>query len=119
MFCVHRTKVAVLGSRDQMCINGDVTRLPSNAAKNRACRDKVKARSCSFFNNLDEKMDQLSLEPVADIEEIVGYGKRNRVCPFYLTKSNEKQTDVIFMPYNYIFDPSVSRTMKLDLNNPR
>ena len=62
-------------------------------------------------------MDQLSLDPVADIEELVGFGKRNRVCPYYLAKSVEKQADVIFMPYNYIFDPSVRRSIKLDLMN--
>ncbi|OQV21781.1 Regulator of telomere elongation helicase 1-like protein [Hypsibius exemplaris] len=112
-----RTKVSIMGSRDQMCLNTDVSRLPSNAAKNGACREKVKARSCHYYNNLDEKMDSLSLEPVADIEELVGFGKRNRVCPYYLAKAGEKQADLIFMPYNYIFDPAVRRTVKLDLMN--
>ena len=100
-----------------MCINTDVQRLPNNAAKNRACRDKVKARRCKYYTNLEEKMGNLALGPVSDIEEVVSYGKRNNVCPYFLSKNSEKLAEIIFMPYNYIFDPSIRRTMKLELAN--
>ncbi|GAU92233.1 hypothetical protein RvY_04341 [Ramazzottius varieornatus] len=113
----NKSKVSVLGSREQMCIHEDVQRLPNNPAKNRACRDKVKARRCKYYMNLEEKMDSLALNPVSDIEELISYGKRHTVCPYFLSKSTEKTADIVFMPYNYIFDPSIRRTMKLELQN--
>ncbi|XP_055332533.1 regulator of telomere elongation helicase 1 homolog [Paramacrobiotus metropolitanus] len=115
----RNVRVATLGSRDQLCINPQVSQLPNIAAKNKVCRDKVNTRSCKFYVQLEQqaKESTLAVEPAADIEDLLSFGKKNRVCPYYLAKSYEKSAEVIFMPYNYIFDPTVRRTIKLDLMN--
>lgn len=113
-----RKKVAALASREQMCINPQVTNMANNAAKNRVCRIKVKTRSCAFYQRFEEtKESAMAATPCADIEEMINYGNRHRVCPYYLSKNSEKSAEIMFLPYNYVFDPSIRRTMKLDLEN--
>ena len=56
---VPRPKVAVIGSREQLCIHSEVMRTESNAEKVHLCRAKVKSRTCGFYNNLDSKYNVL------------------------------------------------------------
>lgn len=37
----------------------------------------------------------------------------SRVCPYYLSRSLKQHADIIFMPYNYLLDPKVSRLIFL------
>lgn len=46
-------KVAVLGSRDQLCIHPEVSRETNSANKIHMCQAKVKARTCFYYNNVD------------------------------------------------------------------
>lgn len=43
----RRPKAAILGSRQQMCQNPAISKLPGGAI-NQACRAVVKSRSCSW-----------------------------------------------------------------------
>jgi Rad3-related DNA helicase len=56
-----------------------------------------------------------SLAGVFDIEEIVEYGKENVACPFYLARELQKTAEVILMPYNYIIDPAVRKSLGISL----
>lgn len=53
---VARPKVAIIGSREQLCINSEVMKAESNSEKVHLCRAKVKSRQCGFYNNLDSKL---------------------------------------------------------------
>jgi regulator of telomere elongation helicase 1 len=112
------TKTVVLGSRDVMCIHEEVSRLPTSSAKNMACQVRVKARSCAFYNNVAQKKEEMSLteKPILDIEDLVTSGRRNRFCPFFMSREVvKKDADVIFMPYNYLLDPKLRATHGIDL----
>ncbi|XP_018604601.2 regulator of telomere elongation helicase 1 isoform X2 [Scleropages formosus] len=102
----YRPKVCVLGSREQLCINPEVMRQESNHVKVHMCRAKISSRSCIFYNNVEEKStDKELVNSILDVEDLVKAGNKNRVCPYYLSRSLKQQADIIFMPYNYLLDP--------------
>uniref|UniRef100_A0A8C8R767 Regulator of telomere elongation helicase 1 n=1 Tax=Pelusios castaneus TaxID=367368 RepID=A0A8C8R767_9SAUR len=114
---VYRPKVCVLGSREQLCINPEVKRQESNHMQIHMCRMKVVARTCHFYNNVEEKSSEKELtNSILDIEDLVKNGNKHRVCPYYLSRSLKQQADIIFMPYNYLLDSKSRRAHSLDLN---
>ncbi|XP_038164925.1 regulator of telomere elongation helicase 1 [Cyprinodon tularosa] len=113
----YRPKVCVLGSREQLCINQEVMRQESNHIKVHMCRQKVSTRSCVFYNNVEEtSTDRDLVNSILDVEDLVKYGNKQRVCPYYLSRSLKQQADVIFMPYNYLLDPKSRRAHNIELN---
>ena len=95
---------------------------------NHACSKLTKERKCRFRNNLegfvlsnDESSSSSSSssmmhqvqQPVLDIEELVSLGQSRSICPFYFTKSQIATADIVFIPYNYLFD---SQTRQHSLN---
>ncbi|XP_053368397.1 regulator of telomere elongation helicase 1 [Clarias gariepinus] len=112
----YRPKICVLGSREQLCINQDVLKQESNHVKVHLCRAKVSTRSCVFYNNVDEKStDKDIINSILDVEDLVKAGKKQRVCPYYLSRSLKQHADLIFMPYNYLLDPKSRRAHNIEL----
>uniref|UniRef100_A0A4W6E882 Regulator of telomere elongation helicase 1 n=1 Tax=Lates calcarifer TaxID=8187 RepID=A0A4W6E882_LATCA len=113
----YRPKVCVLGSREQLCINQEVMHQESNHVKVHMCRAKVSTRSCVYYNNVEERStDRDLVNSILDVEDLVKFGKKQRVCPYYLSRSLKQQADVIFMPYNYLLDPKSRRAHNIELN---
>ncbi|XP_044068758.1 LOW QUALITY PROTEIN: regulator of telomere elongation helicase 1 [Siniperca chuatsi] len=113
----YSPKVCVLGSREQLCINQEVMRQESNHVKVHMCRGKVSTRSCVYYNNVEEKSTDRDLaSSILDVEDLVKFGNKQRVCPYYLSRSLKQQADVIFMPYNYLLDPKSRRAHNIELN---
>lgn len=104
----NTVKVSVIGSREQLCIHEQVRKEMSNAAKVHMCRAKVTGRTCFYYNHFEEikrNSDPRQLVgDVVDIEDMVRYGEKQRVCPYYIAKELKNDADVIFMPYNYLLD---------------
>uniref|UniRef100_A0A8C7H8W9 Regulator of telomere elongation helicase 1 n=1 Tax=Oncorhynchus kisutch TaxID=8019 RepID=A0A8C7H8W9_ONCKI len=112
----YRPKVCVLGSREQLCINPEVMRQESNHLKVHMCRQKISTRSCAFYNNVEEKsMDKDLVNSILDVEDLVKAGNKQRVCPYYLSRSLKQQAEIIFMPYNYLLDPKSRRAHNIEL----
>ncbi|XP_014001577.1 regulator of telomere elongation helicase 1 isoform X2 [Salmo salar] len=112
----YRPKVCVLGSREQLCINPEVMRQESNHLKVHMCRQKISTRSCVFYNNVEEKsMDKDLVNSILDVEDLVKAGIKQRVCPYYLSRSLKQQAEIIFMPYNYLLDPKSRRAHNIEL----
>ena len=58
-------KAVVIGSRDQLCIHPEVKQENNATVKTHLCRQKVKTRTCHFYNNyekLKESKETLILE---------------------------------------------------------
>lgn len=116
-------KMAVMGSRDQLCINPAVMQEKSNAAKVNACRAKVSTRTCIYYNNVDTKKSASDFTRAADdgsrvldIEDLNKLGSKHRCCPYYLARSMAKDSaDIIFMPYNYLLDPAARKMNGIEL----
>uniref|UniRef100_A0A8C7YUV4 Regulator of telomere elongation helicase 1 n=1 Tax=Oryzias sinensis TaxID=183150 RepID=A0A8C7YUV4_9TELE len=113
----YRPKVCVLGSREQLCINPEVMRQESNHVKVHMCRGKVSTRSCLYYNNVDERStDKDLVNSILDVEDLVKFGNKQKVCPYYLSRSLKQQADIIFMPYNYLLDPKSRRAHNIELS---
>ena len=108
---------------------------------NNGCNKLNKERKCLFRNNLDDRggAPPPSVEiatsataatsggggvgsyeqPVMDMEDLVAYGKVNKICPFYHTRSLLKDAELLFVPYNYLFDRDAreSSLSEIDFEN--
>lgn len=107
-----------IGSRDQLCINPDVANLEVKSAKNQTCHHKVKNNLCTYHHNYERKISDIRMtnSKVFDIEDLMKFGNEHKACPYYLSKSM-KDSSLVFMPYNYVLDPSIRKTFKLNLEN--
>ena len=111
----YRPRMAIMGSRQQMCVHKDVRAL-AGAAQNAACKARTQSRSCAHHNELEHfrrrEPDFGKNDPV-DIEDLVKLGERGVVgggcgpCPYFLSLDMYKEADIVFMPYNYVIDPSM------------
>eukprot|EP00957_Ditylum_brightwellii_P110261 8409634-Ditylum_brightwellii.AAC.1 len=43
-------------------------------------------------------------QPVLDMEDLVSLGKKSSICPFYHTRNQISEAEILFVPYNYLFD---------------
>lgn len=114
----YRPKMAVLGSREQLCIHDKVSKLKGSAI-NHACATLTSQRGCRFRNNLDSDGSSIlvSQEEVVDIEDIAAIGRRKAICPYFYSRDLSASADIIFMPYNYLLDASIRKTTKIPFQN--
>ena len=140
----YRPKHAILGSRDHMCIHPKVNPTiakakgsanandrKSSSDVNHGCSKLNKERKCVYRNNLDNSSAGSSSssvaakfgpgheQPILDMEDLVLMGKQQKICPFYHTRSLIQDAEIIFVPYNYLFDPDARSTTlaEVDFSN--
>ena len=66
---------------------------------------------------LEYKEDHKIQTQISDIEDLIQFGEYNTVCPYYLSRELEKEADLVFMPYNYLVDPTIRKSLNMDLKN--
>uniref|UniRef100_A0A0E0MYQ9 Helicase ATP-binding domain-containing protein n=1 Tax=Oryza rufipogon TaxID=4529 RepID=A0A0E0MYQ9_ORYRU len=104
--------MAVLGSREQMCIHEEVSKLRGRQ-QNNACHYLCKKRWCRHHNSVAEFMrnnSELGSE-ACDIEDLVNIGRTKGPCPYYISRELSKSVDILFAPYNYLIDPGNRRSL--------
>lgn len=112
-----RQPAVVLASRTHLCINEEVKNSGENLI-NRACRNAIVKNACSHYTNYEQKLESMNHESVHDIEDLYQFGKSHQCCPYYASKKlAEIKATIVFMPYNYLLDPSFSKNNPLRLNN--
>lgn len=55
----YRPKIAIVGSRDQMCIHPNVKELSSSSAQSAACNRLTRKKSCEFYLKVPEAVNHL------------------------------------------------------------
>ncbi|KAF3859832.1 hypothetical protein F7725_000087, partial [Dissostichus mawsoni] len=68
------------------------------------------------FHKIIEEHGQELVNSVLDVEDLVKFGNKQRVCPYYLSRSLKQQADIVFTPYNYLLDPKSRRAHNIELN---
>jgi Fanconi anemia group J protein len=108
--------MSVLGSREQLCIHPDVVKEPGK--KIEKCKELVKESKCEYYRKAEEsaKQSKFTDEFVWDIEDIVKEGKRNEFCPYFAARVLADEAEFIIAPYNYVLDPVIRNSMKINLN---
>lgn len=127
---VYRPGMALLASRDQLCVHG-ISREMSGARLNARCR-KITAQSvrgCCFHlpmasprpdeNRSDALVAQLHAAPAMDIEELRSFGEREGACPYYLSRvgATAESCEIMFLPYNYLVDRGIRASLDIDWSN--
>ncbi|MCQ2818602.1 MAG: DEAD/DEAH box helicase family protein [archaeon] len=107
----YKPKMTLLSSRDNSCINNNY-----NESKGQALNIKCRfhKKTCPYYLGSDRY--DLTGE-LFDIEELKQRGLRNMFCPYYTQSDNIKNSDIIFLPYNYIFDGHIRESMRIKINN--
>ena len=104
---VYRPVVSILGSRDQMCVN-DKLKGCSGSEKNTKCGTLVTTGECDYYNTTKSKQKQIVKvysEKILDIEDLVKEGRKESFCPFYMSRAMVSESNLIFLPYNYLTNP--------------
>ena len=108
-------QIAILSSREFSCINNEFKNSINSTVLDIKCSKEHK--KCMFYKT-SEFYSNLDLGCI-DIEEIVKTGKSKIFCPFYVErfKAKKGKSEIIFMPYNYIFQKEIRDTLEIHLNN--
>ncbi|KAI5192288.1 regulator of telomere elongation helicase 1 [Nematocida sp. AWRm77] len=105
--------MVVLASRTHLCMHREVQR---EADKKEACKKKRDVGECVFFGNRDKLEEHCKEEPF-NIEDLITYGRKHKLCPYYGIKEISKKAEVVFAPYNYIINPQIRRAMNIELED--
>eukprot|EP00834_Sanchytrium_tribonematis_P003004 NODE_106_length_19060_cov_0.700227.p1 type:complete len:684 gc:universal NODE_106_length_19060_cov_0.700227:2282-231(-) len=109
-------KVAVLGSRQQYCINGKLKNLNS-LLQNEKCKDLIAEKHCDYFNdNLDYFIDEYQSK-IWDIEDVIAKGKTSKFCPYFLAKGSVPEADIVIAPFQSIISEHTRQSNGIDLKN--
>ena len=131
--------MAILGSRDQLCVNPAVMEAPTSREKLHMCQvfnccrfltvvelififchqARVKAKTCIFKTNVEKaKEDRIELRDntIMDIEDLHKLGAKHSFCPYYMSRELYQSADIIFLPYNYLLEDSIRKSLDIDFN---
>ena len=113
-----KSRVAVLGSREQLCVHEKISKL-SSSALNHSCNRIASRHACTYQNNLENYTGGSegvggAAAPIHDIEDLVKLGHTDKICPYFHSRNNAEKADIIFLPYNYLLDTSIRATLKVD-----
>ncbi|XP_034244080.1 regulator of telomere elongation helicase 1 homolog [Thrips palmi] len=112
-------RMAVIGSRDQLCTHPDVSKEENTAIKTAMCQTLLANRACYLHRNVERRRDDPAFTEagVMDIEDLIKVSAATRVCPYYMSRELKQAADIVFMPYNYLLDPRTRRQQDVDMNN--
>ena len=107
----YRPRISVLGSRQQLCVHPEVSKL-RGAAQNCACQKLVAAKACPYhLRVMEKKYDRDVVGGLLDIEDLCKTGQQHKFCPYFLSRELANEAEVIFMPYNYLTDMASRRSL--------
>ncbi|MEW5308937.1 MAG: hypothetical protein WDW38_000857 [Sanguina aurantia] len=111
----YNPRMAVLGSRQQYCLNSDAMR--SKDGVNDACADLLsagekKGKGCRYKNQ--DSVKKVDIE-VHDIEELKAKCASENTCPFFVARTLAKDAELVLCPYNYILEQGIRTCMQIHL----
>ena len=116
----YKPKTAILSSRDYSCVNDEIKKNQTGTGKITGTILNIKCRKfskkCPFYKGINPEINEKV--NMMDIEDLVKIGKKLTFCPFYQQYETAKNSsDIVFMPYNYIFDEDINKIMEIDIEN--
>lgn len=107
--------MAIVASREQLCINSLVKSIPSPQAQNAVCGLLTKRGDCEYHHQTkkddgcatgesENSFNSKGSNDLMDIEELVKWGIQHRSCPYYKSRSDLEGAELVLLPYNYLVD---------------
>ncbi len=114
----YRPRMSVLGSREQLCIHDKISKLKGSVL-NHSCNSLVSRRGCMYKNNSENFIDTSNSKEndILDIEDLTKIGHTKKICPYFFARDYSTSAEIVFMPYNYLLDSSIRKTIKLPWEN--
>ena len=97
-----------------MCVNNVIKGYKGNML-NIKCKETRLKKNCKYFYGSERIL--ISAYDNCDIEELFKIGSKSSFCPYFFQRYKKDSSDIIFLPYNYIFEPSIKKKLKLNLEN--
>eukprot|EP01080_Neovahlkampfia_damariscottae_P009562 gene9562-1765_t len=113
----YEPQTTILGSREQFCVHPSVA-TSKGTELNSKCSLVRKQKKCEYYENFsNHRKDVLTSfsGEIQDIEDLIKVGRDTKVCPFYVTRSMQAASEIIFMPYNYLIDPVLRNKMNITI----
>ncbi|XP_059511400.1 Fanconi anemia group J protein isoform X1 [Stegostoma tigrinum] len=116
-------RMTILSSRDHTCVHPEVS---GTCNRNEKCKDLLEGKdgkSCRYYHGVHKMNEQKTLQWIHgmhlawDIEELVSLGKKLRSCPYFVSRELMQEADIVFCPYNYLMDPQIRESMKINLKD--
>lgn len=117
-------RMCILSSRERTCIN-ELVRIQPN--RDEECRELLKSRNKNDGRGCIHKIDNLEstfemindsfIDQAWDIEDLNKWSKEKHACPYFGCRSLQDKADITFCPYNYLLDPKIRRSLKINLKN--
>ncbi len=109
---VYAPSVAVLGSRDQLCVEPSLSDCSgrgrrSSAEKKRRCHELVQSAQCKFYQVSREKSSVVSETyrgKLLDLEEWAKEGACEKFCPYYSNRSLVETAQLVVLPFEALYD---------------
>ncbi|ORX56159.1 hypothetical protein DM01DRAFT_55340 [Hesseltinella vesiculosa] len=110
----YRPRMAVLGSREQLCIH---PKLANSNTKDDDCKKLRDKNACSFSHRKGKVLAHPKIAPnygnIWDIEDINKVGRSVQGCPYFASQTLYNQAEVIFCPYNYVISPLLRERLEI------
>lgn len=98
-------KMAILASRRKLCIYPPVHSCKDVDTK---CRElEVKHQGCPF-DRVGAEVPYFGVDgqcPKFDLDDLIEYGQKNTLCPYYMAKRMAATAELVIAPYNYLVAP--------------
>ena len=117
----YNPRITVLGSREQLCVHPKIS-LSRGSKQNGQCRAINSASSekkCIYrlgVRHMNDGMRNTINNHILDIEDLTKLGKEQLFCPYFHSIDSCKDSDIVFMPYNYLVDSKI-RPPSLKIEN--
>jgi len=131
--CIHPRVNPTVAKGNSNASSSDAAAAKKTSTElNNGCSKLCKERKCMFRNTLEERAGGKNgvwqppskervvstgrsgigeyEQPVLDMEDLVAVGREHKICPFYHSRSLLKDAELIFVPYNYLFDRDARET---------
>ncbi|KAH9598921.1 DEAD2 [Trypanosoma melophagium] len=111
--------MSILGSREHMCVHPQVLNLRSAHAQQSMCNTLREEKNCRYYRGFQSRSSQIAIESndmgVHDMEDLVSNGRSCGFCPYYMEREQAKEADIVFLPYNYMFDLSLRKQLPFEV----
>ncbi|KAI9654589.1 MAG: ATP-dependent DNA helicase chl1 [Alyxoria varia] len=121
----EEAKYLSLGSRKNLCVNDQVSRLGNATAINERCLElqqsgTAKDKKCKYLPNKENEalvndFRDHALAKVRDIEDLGKLGKRIGICPYYASRAAIKPSEIVTLPYPLLLQKSAREALNLNL----
>lgn len=104
---IYKYSVAILGSRDQLCVNPILSDC-FGKEKVKRCQIQVQNSECKFYKTYEEKRQDITrlYQPkMMDIEEWISEAKQEKFCSYYANRNLVHNAHLVVLPFETLIDP--------------